>query len=247
MEFIHFGASNNKLLGVYSPSSTTDVNDSAVLLCYPFGQEYMRAHMAFRQLTSMLSRQGLPTMRFDYYGTGDSYGESNEIALSVWQENTRLAIEELKSMADCSQIYLVGLRLGAIVAATVAAARPDVKRLVLWDPIIQGLAYLEEIRHDSTVLTQNEEWQIHGYPMPSSFRDELCKVDLNRLSFPEKLKILQIVSSEDKQFEAFKFAHNHHVEHQHVPSLGDWNYVDNEGSILLPQKLVRSIVTWFSK
>jgi alpha/beta superfamily hydrolase len=247
MEFIYFGESSNKLLGVYSPPSTTFVNDAAVLLCYPFGQEYMRAHMAFRQLASMLSRQGLPTMRFDYYGTGDSYGESNEIALSVWQKNTQLAIEELKSMAGCSQIYLVGLRLGAAIAANVSAMRSDVKRLVLWDPVIQGAAYLEEIKRGSYEITQDEEWRVYGYPMPFAFRDELCQVDLTQLSFPEKLKILQIVSNENKQFDTFKFSQNHHVEYQYVPSLGNWNYVDYVGGILLPHKLVHSIVTWFAK
>ena len=247
MEFIYFGESSKKLLGIYTPPSTTPVNDVAVLLCYPFGQEYMRAHMAFRQLASMLSRQGLPTMRFDYYGTGDSYGESNEIALSVWQENIQLAIDELKSMVGCSQIYLVGLRLGAAIAAKVSAVRTDVKRLVLWDPIIQGEAYLEEIKHGSYKITHDEEWRIHGYPMPLAFRDELCQVDLSQLSFPEKLKLIQIVSHEDKQFDIFKYTKNHQIEYQHVPSLGNWNYVDDEGSILLPHELVRSIVTWLVK
>ena len=115
----------------------------------------------------MLSRQGLPTMRFDYYGTGDSYGESNEIALSVWQENALLAIEELKSMAGCSQIYLVGLRLGAAIAANVSAMRSDVKRLVLWDPVIQGAAYIEEIKRGSYEIVQYEEW----YVLPKNPKD----------------------------------------------------------------------------
>ena len=29
----------------------------AVLLCYPFGQEYMRSHRAFRQLALILSKK----------------------------------------------------------------------------------------------------------------------------------------------------------------------------------------------
>lgn len=247
MEFMYIGESSNKLLGVYSPPSTAPVNDAAVLLCYPFGQEYMRAHMAFRQLASMLSRLGLPTMRFDYYGTGDSYGESNEIALSVWQENTELAVEELRNMTGCSQVYLVGLRLGAAIAAGVSATRSDIKRLVLWDPVIKGAAYLEEIRRGSYEVMQDEEWYVLGYPMPLAFRDEIRQVDLTQLPFSERLQILLVVSNEDKQFDTFRYAKNHRAEYQIVPSLRDWNYVDDVGGILLPRKLVSAIVSWVSK
>ena len=83
--------------------------------------------------------------------------------------------------------------------------------------------------------------------MPLAFRDEIRQVDLTQLPFSERLQILLVVSNEDKQFDTFRFAQNHHVEYQNVPSLGDWNYVDDLGGILLPHKLVSSIVTWFSK
>lgn len=37
------------------------------------------------------------------------------------------------------------------------------------------------------------------------------------------------------------------IEQQIVPSLGDWNYVDSIGSILLPHLLVAAIKDWLVK
>ena len=49
---------------------------------------------------------------------------------------------------------LLGLRLGASVAAAAAARRSDVARLVLWDPVIDGAAYMQ------TVLRLNLMYQM---------------------------------------------------------------------------------------
>lgn len=247
MELFHFGEHNKKLLGVYSPSSIASKNDVAVLLCYPFGQEYMRAHMAFRQLSNLLNRQGLPTMRFDYFGTGDSYGESNEISLAIWRENTQFAIDELKSMTRCSRIYLAGLRLGAVIATQVSIQRNDVNRLVLWDPIIRGATYLAEIKNGPHKQSQQGDWWIHGYPMPPAFRQEISNIDLSPLDYPENMSVMQAVSHDDEQFDTFRIKHRDRFEYRHVQSPGDWNYVDHEGSILLPHNLIRAIVTWLSE
>ena len=43
------------------------------------------------------------------------------------------------------QVTLVGLRLGATIAAAVAANRDDVDRLVLWDPVTDGADYMQSV------------------------------------------------------------------------------------------------------
>ena len=40
---------------------------------------------------------------------------------------------------------LLGLRLGATLAATAAESRPDVDRLVLWAPIVDGARYAQDL------------------------------------------------------------------------------------------------------
>src|SRR5271168_1578528 len=46
--------------------------DLGVVLCGPHGYEDLCVHRHWRGLAQDLSRHGLPTLRFDYPGTGDS-------------------------------------------------------------------------------------------------------------------------------------------------------------------------------
>lgn len=245
MNCFHFGESDRRLFGVYSPPAVAP-KDMAVLLCYPFGQEYMRAHMAFRQLANLLSRRGVPVMRFDYFGTGDSYGEADEISFSIWQENTQLAIDELTNLSGCSRVCLVGLRVGATVAATVASLREDIDGLVLWDPVIKGANYLHQVNQENHSIPPQEDWQVHGYPLPTSFGLELFDIDLEKISFANHLKIFHIVSSENDEFEPFDSPGVEKLEYKLVQCLGNWNYSDHVGAILLPHKLIRAIVDWLA-
>ena len=49
-----------------------------VVLCQPFGREAMWVHKGWRVFAEALADSGAPTLRFDYAGTGDSAGESED-------------------------------------------------------------------------------------------------------------------------------------------------------------------------
>ena len=145
MNPFYFGTSAKPLYGVYYPPRGGTARDVGIVLCYPMGQEYMRAHRAFRQLSNLLARAGFHVFRFDYYGTGDSGGDADVGTLTQWQEDIRAAIEELKDTAGVQKVALVGLRLGASLATVAAAGRSDVASVTLWDPVTDGAGYLDEL------------------------------------------------------------------------------------------------------
>jgi len=63
-----------------------------------------------------------------------------------WKADIETAMDELRHITDLQQVTLVGLRLGATLAAAVAADRQsDVDELVLWDPVVSGPEYLAEL------------------------------------------------------------------------------------------------------
>jgi pimeloyl-ACP methyl ester carboxylesterase len=122
-----------------------------VVLCQPFGREAMWIHKGWRVLADGLAAAGSPTLRFDYAGTGDSAGEAEDgEQLERWLQSIRSAVAYLKRTTGVTQVALCGLRLGATLAALVAA-EDDIDELVLLAPVLSGRQYLRELR----LLQQN--------------------------------------------------------------------------------------------
>ncbi len=105
------------------------------MLCQPLGTEYTYAHRSMRQLALRLTIAGFHTIRFDYFGTGDSAGADSPLSSAGCEVDVESAMEALADIAGTARVTLIGLRAGANIAAQVAARRgADVETLVLWDP-----------------------------------------------------------------------------------------------------------------
>ena len=76
MNPFYFGSSAEPLFGAYHPPGNQVGRNLAVLICPPLGREYLRAHWALRRLADQISRDGGHVLRFDYFATGDSAGDS---------------------------------------------------------------------------------------------------------------------------------------------------------------------------
>jgi pimeloyl-ACP methyl ester carboxylesterase len=141
----YFGA-HQQLLGALHRPQRLRPRGTAVLLCNPFGEEAARAHRMFRVLATQLERAGYAALRFDYSGTGDSLGDGRAATVDAWVGDIALAAERLRTASGATRIAVVGLRFGATLAMLAGAhgeLRP--RHLVLWDPIIDGAAYLREL------------------------------------------------------------------------------------------------------
>ena len=134
------------MVGMYHYPKARESGGRSVLLCNPFGQEAIRAHRVFKVLADQLALRGVPTLRFDYHGTGDSPGDELDGDLIHWAEDVLSAHRQLESLAKTSESIWIGLRLGALLAALAwPKAQPKVGSLILWEPVADGRAYLEEL------------------------------------------------------------------------------------------------------
>jgi uncharacterized protein len=158
------GTADRRLFAIYEPAAPGG-RPRAAVLCYPWGIEYTYAHRSMRQLARKLSMSGCHTLRFDYFGTGDSAGEASEPDLPGSQSDVESAIEAAKEVAGTSKVALVGLRMGANIAASVASRRCDeVEALVLWDPIVpagQPLQGLQMAWPDRSLILVTERLKSH--------------------------------------------------------------------------------------
>ena len=143
----YFGSSERPLYGVYQPPAARQARDLGVLVCPPIGHEYLRTHWAVRQLAGQLSRGGAHVLRFDYTGTGDSWGDLKHGGLDVWTRDIRTALDDLRDEAGVSRVAVVGLRMGATLAALSGL---KAERMLLWDPVLNGADYFEQLAHIST-------------------------------------------------------------------------------------------------
>jgi pimeloyl-ACP methyl ester carboxylesterase len=186
MHVFHFGHAEKRLFGVYHPPANEMASQvRGIVLCQPFGHEYIRSHRALRTLAQKLSDTGCHTLRFDYYGCGDSMGSGDEATLEQSTRDIATAIDELKDMAGVLRVSLVGVRLGATLAAMSALKRKDVERLVLWDPVISGRMYLTELRalqaewlNARPYMSHEESSEIIGFPLSETLEGEIAAIDL---------------------------------------------------------------------
>lgn len=131
-----FGPRDAACFGAWEPAHAPRLR-RAVLLLQPAGWEYLRAHRAMQLLAKQLASAGCDVFRFDYAGTGDSWGDDDVQTLERWRQNVVDAADELQGLASVDRVSLVGLRLGARMAIEAAVGGEfTVERLVLWDATV---------------------------------------------------------------------------------------------------------------
>ena len=140
----------------------------AAVLCPAMGLEAAYSARALRDLAHRLAASRWAVLRVDYAGTGDSWGTWTDPGLvAEWRHSVREAIAYARSL-EAPRLAMVGLRIGATLAAAELAGSADVDDVVLWDPCATGKAFLREqralwaFRREQAVqwghLSEGESW-----------------------------------------------------------------------------------------
>lgn len=167
MKVDYFGANGRSLLGTLHFSPRLHAGSASVVLCNPFGEEAARVHRAYRVLAGKLQDAGYATLRFDYSGTGDSSGEAADCTVEAWLDDLEAAIGELRRQSGSPRVVLAGLRFGATLAALCAQREHlRIAHLVLWDPVVRGDHYLQELAGMHRAYMNEELGQRWKAPSP---------------------------------------------------------------------------------
>jgi len=140
-----FGPDDRRLFGwLHVPEAAAA--RAGVVLCPPLAQEYLDTHATFRQLAFGLQARGMVALRLDYAGTGDSFGDEDDPGgVEAMTASIGHALGLLRR-AGCRRTALVGMRMGAALAANAAELDGRVDALALWDPCASGRSFLREVR-----------------------------------------------------------------------------------------------------
>lgn len=204
------------LYGSYHAADRKKPGRGAVLLCYPFGHEYIRAHRTYQRLAIKLSESGFNVLRFDYYGCGDSSGNFEQARLNDWLEDIKLALEQLRLRGNSANVFVGGLRLGGALAAISALERNEIEGLILWDPVIDGSKYLGELIQDQARLIGSRHRgfkrlysnkkvpdEILGFPLTCEMVQDLKALNLMTSPPPHVKNILLFFNDPQNDFEEY--------------------------------------------
>jgi len=262
VQLFYFGSPSKQLFGSSETARVASSPPKVVVLCYPMGQEQIWVHRAFRSLSVRLAKAGWHVLRFDYYGSGDSAGASDEGDVDQWRNDVVTAIEQAKMVHGLDSVSLLGLRLGATLATQIASQRNDIDQLVLWDPIVEGKSYLEELSasHQAWLDRRAEAgWdspaqddecsQVLGFPLTNEIRNTLKEVELLKLSERPARNVL-IINAEDgehaRRFERHLRFLECNVDYSCLPEARIWLHLTMDQK-LMPTQTLTQIVAWLAK
>lgn len=129
------------------------------VVCPGMGLESAYSARALRDLAQRLAASGWAALRIDYAATGDSAGTWTDPGLvAEWLAGIRSAVDYARSLGT-PRVAVVGLRIGATLAAAELTRGGPVDDLVLWDPCVTGRVFLREQRALWAILRdQATEW-----------------------------------------------------------------------------------------
>jgi hypothetical protein len=141
----------------------------------------------------------------------------------------------------------------------VGAERGDIEGMVLWEPVLSGTVYIEELtilhqeraRHSLGEVreeTINERpTEILGFPLTGLMLADLQKIEVFSIRNKPANDILIIASSEEagqRRLGEHLKSLNVNVEHQYLPSPNIWI---EKNKTVVPNQILKAVVSWISR
>jgi alpha-beta hydrolase superfamily lysophospholipase len=197
---LYFASAEHQLFAWLHPPAVQVPASVGVVICKPFGYEALCAHRSVRAFAETAAGLGVPALRFDYSGTGDSADMSpGTDQLEVWLRDVAAAVSALRRHTGVERVCLLGFRLGALLSTLAAARGAAVDALILVAPVLSGRRYLRELRTtelaaalavaapdagtaDDVQATSAGSMEINGYPLSAATIAQLSQIDLTTLA-----------------------------------------------------------------
>lgn len=114
-----------------------------VLYLHPFAEEMHKSRRMAAMQARAFADRGFAVMQVDLTGCGDSAGDFGDASWQVWREDAAFAHAWLVNKVE-QPITLWGLRTGATLAVDMARTLPNIRNLLLWQPVASGDLFLNQ-------------------------------------------------------------------------------------------------------
>jgi pimeloyl-ACP methyl ester carboxylesterase len=263
-EPLFFASAKAECFGCYHAAAGS-ARKTPVLLCPPFGHEYIRGHRSLQLLATRLAAAGFHCLRFDPSGCGDSAGGLEEVELADWVADVASALRVLQARLEPEHAgppCLIGARLGASLAAQASAEVESLAALVLWDPVVNGTAHVEQLRSAHQAMLQsahvipdpressaNEE--ILGFDFPPDLSESLQReLDLFASGLRTGPEVMLLDSGKEEALEAYGL----HLQQKgasvtYLPTdeMQPWTWAEDVARAVIPAGLIATVVEFVSE
>jgi pimeloyl-ACP methyl ester carboxylesterase len=219
----------------------------------------MCVHRTYRDLAEKLAARGVPALRFDYHGTGDSSGDASDPnRLHDWLRSLGVAIDTLRDRTGVGEIGLFGVRFGATLAMQAASERGDVASMALWAPCPSGRAYVRELvafrlmkqrgATPTSVALAERGCEVAGYFFDGPTLSDLSAVDAFASTVPPASRILMLARDDLPGTEERLAVHLESLGAEVGRSMGAGYAATmrDPQETVVPVELVRQVVEWFA-
>lgn len=186
------GEGSRSLYAALHPAEGAPRAATGIVCVPPLLHEQPRSRRFVTEAASALAALGLPCLRFDFRGTGDSFGRGDDLDFAAMHADLARAIAALRSRAGVERVALMAWRGGAMPAVTWLQGGPHAEQLILWEPITDGIGWLAELeRQDARERATRprprpgvprtadpDDGQLMGFAASRAFRRELSATSL---------------------------------------------------------------------
>lgn len=117
-----------------------------IVLVGSIAKEQMDTVRGMRYFADRLAERGIAVLRFDYLGVGDSeHDQIRPDSVEQWIRGVHHAVDFLRA-AGVTDVGVVGLRLGSLMADAAMADLGPIRCAVMWDPVSAGRAFIRELQ-----------------------------------------------------------------------------------------------------
>lgn len=197
----------NGVVGILN-SSLDKEKLPVVLMLHGFASQKNEVGDLFKNLSTELATNGIASLRIDFYGWGESKGNSFDSSVKTHLEDAELAFEYLLALdnIDKSKIGLLGFSLGGGISLVFSAKNKDkIKTLALWSSVDNFKEnFLDSLGKDVFEKSKTQSpieidlgWRT--VKLGKEFFESLDKFDIYEAVKNYDGSILTIIGTEDSQ------------------------------------------------
>jgi len=183
----------------------------AVVFCHGFTGNKLENKRLFVEAARDFAAHGFWSLRFDFFGSGDSEGEFHESRLSINIRNLKDVLFWANARAP-QPVFVLGISMGAATAVLTLAHEkvPEVAGLVLWSTVPDFRTLFEaKVGMPLEKFPPLEQYEYDGWLIDREFYTEAVEYDVKRALAELRLPKLIVQGGADEPvftqgFEDFK-------------------------------------------